>query len=63
MSPERWQNELEKAGFDGLDAMMRDAEEPHQLNAVMVAKTKPRVMFEKNVILLHDDEACVNEMA
>ncbi|KAF5665038.1 polyketide synthase [Fusarium denticulatum] len=56
VSPARWKKELEEAGFDDLDALMRDAEEPHQLNAIMVARVRPRSMkTEKPIILLYDD--------
>ncbi|KZZ87545.1 polyketide synthase [Moelleriella libera RCEF 2490] len=64
VSPERWQKELKEAGFDGLDAVIRDAEQPHQLNAIMVARVKPRVRCKKEVILLYqDDESLATEMA
>ncbi|GKZ38794.1 type I Iterative Polyketide synthase (PKS) [Aspergillus brasiliensis] len=41
VSPARWELELKGAGFAGLDAVVLDGEQPHQLNAIMVAK--PRV--------------------
>ncbi|PWY84422.1 polyketide synthase [Aspergillus eucalypticola CBS 122712] len=41
VSPARWESELKGAGFAGLDAVVLDGEQPHQLNAIMVAK--PRV--------------------
>ncbi|KAG5950724.1 Type I Iterative PKS [Claviceps sorghi] len=67
VSPERWQKELEEAGFAGLDAVIQDAEQPHQLNAIMVARMKSRVTYEKKVVLLQDllqdDESLANEMA
>ncbi|KAI8241966.1 hypothetical protein K4K55_011505 [Colletotrichum sp. SAR 10_96] len=57
VSPARWEKELEEAGFDGLDAVIRDAEEPHQLNAIMVARVRPRsTKAEKPIVLLCDDE-------
>lgn len=37
VEPARWEEELNRAGFDGLDALVLDADEPHQLNAIMVA--------------------------
>ncbi|KAH0435679.1 polyketide synthase [Colletotrichum camelliae] len=56
VSPARWEKELEEAGFDGLDAVIRDAEEPHQLNAIMVARVRPRsTKAEKPIVLLCDD--------
>ncbi|PYI00202.1 polyketide synthase [Aspergillus ellipticus CBS 707.79] len=41
VSPARWELELKGAGFAGLDAVVLDGEQPHQLNAIMVAK--PRI--------------------
>lgn len=38
VSPDRWDRELRAAGFDGLDSVTLDAEEPHQLNAIMLAR-------------------------
>ncbi|KAG5978870.1 Type I Iterative PKS [Claviceps digitariae] len=63
VSPERWQKELEEAGFASLDSVTRDAEQPHHLNAIMIARMKPNVTCEKNVVLLQDDEGFANEMA
>ena len=40
VSPERWESELIGAGFAGLDAVALDAEEPHQVNAIMVARAQ-----------------------
>ncbi|OAQ63678.2 polyketide synthase [Pochonia chlamydosporia 170] len=58
VTPERWGEEMEKAGFDGLEAVVRDAEQPYQLNATILARAKPRVSrYEKEVILLQDDES------
>nr|ALQ32761.1 putative polyketide synthase [Fusarium aywerte] len=57
VSPARWEEELEKAGFDGLDAVIRDAEEPHQLNAIMVARVRPRSKTNhRPIVLLCDEE-------
>ncbi|KAF5019294.1 hypothetical protein F66182_8712 [Fusarium sp. NRRL 66182] len=56
VSPTRWEKELEEAGFDGLDAVIRDAEEPHQLNAIMVARVRPRSKTsEKPIVLLCEE--------
>ncbi|KAF4976126.1 hypothetical protein FZEAL_7145 [Fusarium zealandicum] len=56
VSPSRWEKELQEAGFDGLDAVIRDAEEPHQLNAIMVARVRPRSKNnDKPIVLLCDD--------
>ncbi|KAI1619299.1 KR domain-containing protein [Exophiala viscosa] len=38
VSPQRWEDELREAGFDGLDAVVFDAREPLQINALMMAK-------------------------
>ncbi|KAK4184985.1 hypothetical protein QBC35DRAFT_32555 [Podospora australis] len=62
VSPERWEKELEEAGFDGLDAVIRDAEEPWQLNAVMVARVKPRALPHKEVVLLIDEATLIEEV-
>lgn len=35
---ERWQSELAAAGFGGIEEMVLDAEEPHQLTATMIAR-------------------------
>lgn len=40
VEPARWEEELTRAGFDGLDALVLDADEPHQLNAIMVARPR-----------------------
>ncbi|KAF3480301.1 polyketide synthase [Arthroderma uncinatum] len=37
ITPTRWESELRDAGFNGLDAVVLDAEEGYQLNATMVA--------------------------
>jgi SAM-dependent methyltransferase len=57
VTPERWERELIEAGFDGLEAVIRDADEPHQLNAIMIARSKPR--FKKTgkpVTLIADQD-------
>ncbi|KAF1949245.1 hypothetical protein CC80DRAFT_581693 [Byssothecium circinans] len=52
VSPARWTRELTEAGFE-LDAVIRDAEEPYQLNAIMVARAKSRSsQVGKSVVLL-----------
>lgn len=38
VTPARWESELQRAGFAGLDTVVLDSEEPYQLNAIMVAK-------------------------
>ncbi|RYP89225.1 hypothetical protein DL769_000149 [Monosporascus sp. CRB-8-3] len=58
VSPARWESELISAGFAGLDAVALDAEEPHQVNAIMVARAQTESMpsnkGEKTVTLLCD---------
>ena len=56
VSPERWESELIGAGFEGLDAAVLDSKKPAQLNAIMVAKPKAKVVLKKTVTLLHEDE-------
>ncbi|KAG9192485.1 hypothetical protein G6011_11219 [Alternaria panax] len=57
VTPERWERELTEAGFDGLEAVIRDADVPHQLNAIMVARSRPRFKkTEKPVTLVADQE-------
>lgn len=58
VTPDRWEAELRRAGFDGLDAVVLDAEEPYQLNAIMVAKPRAerKKAINKTVSLLCDDE-------
>lgn len=57
VDPARWETELTHAGFDGLDAVVLDAEEPYQLNAIMVAKRQSDVVQRplKAVTILCDD--------
>ena len=56
ISAERWEVELTKAGFNGLDSITLDTDKPYQLNAVMVAKTKSNTSATNTVALLcHDD--------
>lgn len=59
VAPARWESELIGAGFAGLDAVALDAEEPHQLNAIMVARpqadnTRANESKKKAVTLLYD---------
>lgn len=63
VNPTRWESELTRAGFDGLDTLVLDAEEPYQLNAIMVAKPQPAEPGErvnnspqKTVTLVCDEE-------
>jgi hypothetical protein len=56
VAPARWEAELRRAGFSGLDAVVLDGEEPHQLNAIMVAKPQvdPAQETKKAVTILCD---------
>lgn len=55
VEPARWHSELRKAGFAGFN-MILDAEEPHQLNAVMVARPRftSHKSIKQSVTLLYD---------
>ncbi|KAL8700930.1 MAG: hypothetical protein Q9224_000732 [Gallowayella concinna] len=56
VQPDRWQSELQRAGF-AAPVTVFDSEEPHQLNAVMIAKpavTSP-TPISKTVTILSDD--------
>ncbi|KAJ5296368.1 uncharacterized protein N7443_007261 [Penicillium atrosanguineum] len=56
VTPARWENELRDAGFNGLDAIVLDAEEGYQLNAIMVASPRTeRKAVNKTVSILCDD--------
>ena len=56
VEPPRWQSELQRAGF-AAPVTVLDSEEPHHLNAIMIAKpvvTNPKQM-SKAVTILSDD--------
>ncbi|KAL9033935.1 MAG: hypothetical protein Q9214_007274, partial [Letrouitia sp. 1 TL-2023] len=58
VKPARWQSELQHAGF-AVPVTVLDSDEPHQLNAVIIAKlavTSPKPM-SKAVTILSDDNA------
>lgn len=57
VAPTRWEAELKAAGFAGLDAVVSDAEQPHQLNAIMVAKPANEQLKTSStaVTILSDD--------
>jgi len=68
VSAERWELELTKAGFNGLDSITLDTDKPYQLNAVMVAKAKTNTTATNTVALLcYDDtqlsQSVSNELA
>ncbi|KAL8790668.1 MAG: hypothetical protein Q9213_000516 [Squamulea squamosa] len=56
VAPARWQSELQRAGF-ATPVTVLDSEEPHQLNAVMIAKsvTTSPTSISKAVTILSDD--------
>ncbi|KAI3399737.1 hypothetical protein diail_5804 [Diaporthe ilicicola] len=71
VDPARWEAELNRAGFAGLDALVLDADEPYQLNAIMVARPQRQLGYnegrsgeqrgeekseEKTVTLVCDDD-------
>jgi acyl transferase domain-containing protein/NADPH:quinone reductase-like Zn-dependent oxidoreductase/SAM-dependent methyltransferase len=57
VTPARWESELKRAGFQGLDTVVLDGEEPHQLNSMIVAKPQNTETSnaKKTVTLLCDD--------
>ena len=66
VAPARWEAELKEAGFAGLDTVVLDAEEPYQLNAIMVAKpqeTNPEPIKKAVTLLFRDDEKCCDALA
>ena len=54
ITPARWEAELKRAGFDGLDVVVLDAEKPYQLHAIMV---RQRVISKTITLLCDDDES------
>lgn len=63
VAPARWELELKTAGFANLDTVVLDADEPHQLNAVMVATLEleaPRAT-RKVVTILYDQQGMAVE--
>ncbi len=56
VTPERWGMEMAAAGFQDLDTVVLDSQEPFQLNAIMVAKPQAAKIPAKHVTLLHDGE-------
>lgn len=52
VTPERWNAELISAGFKALDAVVFDADEPFQTNAIMIASADRASMPTKKVSLL-----------
>ncbi|KAH8658158.1 KR domain-containing protein [Xylariales sp. PMI_506] len=56
-SPERWDHDLRKAGFDGLEKVALDCPEPNHLNAFLMAKPAAEKPIKKFVTLLHDQSS------
>ncbi|EER36725.1 polyketide synthase [Histoplasma capsulatum H143] len=56
VSPEEWRKQMILAGFNGLDSVTLDAEEPYQLNVAMVARPL-RTPTDKPVTLLYNEES------
>ena len=52
VAPERWNAELISVGFKPLDAVVLDAEEPFQMNAIMIASPALPIMPAKKLTLL-----------
>ncbi|KAI0973453.1 putative polyketide synthase [Xylaria arbuscula] len=52
ISPKEWDARLRDAGFTGVDASALDADNPYQLNAMIVARPSPPVFEAKRVTLL-----------
>lgn len=58
ITPARWETELKNSGFNGLDAVVLDAEEGYQLNAIMVASPESeRKTVNKTVSILYDESS------
>jgi acyl transferase domain-containing protein/SAM-dependent methyltransferase len=58
VTPARWESELRDAGFNGLDAVVHDAEEGYQLNAIMVASPQTERNPVNKTISILSDEVC-----
>ncbi|KAK2877027.1 Type I Iterative PKS [Arthroderma sp. PD_2] len=56
VTPERWDQELLKTGFKGVEAMRLDSEEPYQLNATMISRYADEGSVKGQVYLLHRAE-------
>jgi acyl transferase domain-containing protein/NADPH:quinone reductase-like Zn-dependent oxidoreductase/SAM-dependent methyltransferase len=59
VSPERWDMELKRAGFEGIEAVVYDAPDLTHWNAFIVAQPKyiPRHDQTKNVAILYDEHS------
>jgi acyl transferase domain-containing protein len=59
VTPQRWNSELISVGFKPLDAVIFDAEEPFQMNAIMIASPERAYTPAKRLTLLcrsHDSD-------
>ncbi|KAK1979840.1 KR domain-containing protein [Colletotrichum cereale] len=54
VSPERWDAELRNAGFDGLDDVALDSEQPTNLLAFMTARPSRGILRPRIITILHD---------
>ncbi|KAK2038839.1 KR domain-containing protein [Colletotrichum somersetense] len=57
VSPERWDAELRNAGFDGLDDVALDSEQPNNLLAFMTARPSRGALPPRSITILHDAES------
>lgn len=59
VTPDRWDQELRKSGFSGVDTLVYDDEEPYQINAHIISSAKgPETPFIKSVGLLYYNKIC-----
>ncbi|EFQ32027.1 KR domain-containing protein [Colletotrichum graminicola M1.001] len=57
VTPERWSAELRNAGFDGLDDVAFDSEQPTNLLAFMTARPSRGILPPRSITILHDVES------
>ncbi|GKT61721.1 polyketide synthase [Colletotrichum tofieldiae] len=57
VSTERWNTELQNAGFDGIDDVAFDSERPSNLLAFMIARPSRNIPLQGTVTILHDSES------
>ena len=55
ISPERWDEELLKAGYSGAETVMHDDEPPYQINANIIARPLKKEQTAKKVTLVYDE--------
>ncbi|GFF60843.1 lovastatin nonaketide synthase [Aspergillus udagawae] len=56
VNPEKWHDELVRAGFMGADVVRLDSEAPYQLNASIIARPSPRLPIKGEIGLLYQGE-------